>query len=355
MIDSLAVGGAETLLVGIINDLQGYEQHIITLNGPGALLQQIKVQHTHTNFDIHSFRKVFGNAGKLKKYIRDNGIDLVHSHLYMSNVMARIGTPRNVPLINSIHAISSLAAYKVNKMTLYLEKWSYRKRHTLISVSKAVRDDFEKWVGLKGKDYVLYNFINDKFFNHTKKDFYKAGAPLRLIAVGNLRYQKNYPYLMEAFRNIPAGVHLDIYGEGPMRPELQQQIDQYQLPVTLKGVYPNMEEVLPQYDAFVMSSFYEGQPVSLLEAMACGLPALLADIPVLREVGEEEAVYFSIEDPSSFVKAVQEVMNGKYPLEKFVAAGHEKVNRFARKDHYLQQLDAIYREILATKDMGVKP
>jgi glycosyltransferase involved in cell wall biosynthesis len=347
MIDTLAVGGAETLLVGIINGLDGYEHHIMTLNGPGVLLQQIKVQHKHINLDIHSYRKVFARSGQVRSYIKENKIDIVHSHLYMSNLMARLGTPKRVPLINSIHAISSLAAYKVNKMTLYLEKWSYRKRHIIIAVSKAVLDDFDEWVGLKGKSHVLYNFIDDKFFQPAGTYSYKNGIPLQLVAVGNLRYQKNYPYLMEAFRNVPAGVHLDIYGEGPMREELQAKIDEYKLPVTLKGVHHNMQELLPQYDAFVMSSFYEGQPVSLLEAMACGLPALLADIPVLREVGEKEAVYFSIKEPASFVKAVQEVIDGKYPLEKFVQAGYEKVNRFARKAHYMQQLDTIYKTILS--------
>lgn len=355
IIDTLAVGGAETLLVGIINSLPGYEQHIITLSGPGVLLQQINVPHTHINLDIQSFPKVFSNAGKLKKYIRANGIDIVHSHLYMSNVMARLGTPRNVPLINSIHAISSLAAYKVNKMTLYLEKLTYRKRHALISVSRAVENDFDEWIGIRGKHYVLYNFISDKFFNGEKAKAYKVGEPLKLAAVGNLRYQKNYPYLLEAFRDIPAGVHLDIYGEGPLRQELQRQIDDYKLAITLKGVHHNMEELLPQYDAFVMSSFYEGQPVSLLEAMACGLPALLADIPVLREVGGEEAAYFNIADPASFRQTVTDVMKGKYPLEKFITAGNEKVNRFARKDHYIQQLNAIYQEILKTNVVGVNP
>jgi glycosyltransferase involved in cell wall biosynthesis len=105
-----------------------------------------------------------------------------------------------------------------------------------------------------------------------------------------------------------------------------------------------MEKILPQYDAFVMSSFYEGQPVSLLEAMACGLPALLADIPVLREVTGTDAIYFDINDPDSFVAAVQQVLDGKYDLKKMAGAGHIKVNAFAHRQQHLQKIRALYNE-----------
>ena len=341
VIDSLGVGGAEKLLAGMINGLDEYEHHLIILRSPENLRSSITAPYHFLNLNCGSFRQLFSRVSVVKKYIKLHKINLVHSHLYEANLLARLATPRRVRLINSIHAISSQASYKINKMSLYLEKFSYKKRHEIITVSHAVLEDFRQWVGIKGPHTVLYNYIDDKYFELTPRQHFSV-PPLKLVAVGNLRWQKNYPYLLQAFKKTAADVHLDIYGEGALRESLQQEIDKHGLNIRLCGIHNNMEQVLPQYDAFVMSSFYEGQPVSLLEAMACGLPAVLADIPVLKEVTGDAAVYFDINDPDSFGKKIQQLLEGKYNLQQMAVAGHQKVNEFAHRQQHLQRLRAIY-------------
>jgi glycosyltransferase involved in cell wall biosynthesis len=343
VIDSLGVGGAERLLVGIINDLPEYENHLIILNGPETLLPEINGLHKFTKLTATSFPRIFLQIPRLRKYIRDNKIDIVHSHLFGSNLATRWATPSNIPLINSIHAISSMCSYEIHKYNLYLEKWSYKKRHNIISVSKAVEDDFEKWVGFKGNHTVLYNFIEDKYFATIPKDHFSTN-PLRLVAVGNLRLQKNYPYLIEAFKKAPANVSLDIYGEGGMRKELQDEIDAHGLKIRLLGLRDDLEQKLLEYDAFVMSSFYEGQPVSLLESMACGLPPVLADIPVLREVAGEKAIYFDIGNTDDFIKRIQEIQHQKYDLAQLAITSRERVNSFARRSEYMEKLKGLYKK-----------
>jgi len=337
----LGIGGAEKLLVAVINGLDGYEHHLIILNESGSLIPPITADCAFLDLGIKNKPDFIRAVSKVKRYIKENRIDIVHAHLYEANILSRLATPRNIPLFNSIHAISSLAAYKGNRLTLTIEKLTYRKRHHIVAVSQEVLNDFEKYVGVKGPATVLYNFIDEHFFApQPKTEFSKKG--LRLLAVGNLRYQKNYPYLIEAFRNIPSQVSLDVYGEGPLRNELQQQIDKYKLNIRLCGLQNDMHTVLPNYDAFVMSSFYEGQPLSLLEAMACGLPSFLADIPVLREVTGEDALYFDINDPQSFGRQVEQVLDGKVDLIKLSAASHKRVNEFAHREQYFEKLDALY-------------
>ena len=346
MINSLAVGGAEKLLVGIINDLEGFEHHIMLLRGPDTLLSEIKVPYQLVNLECDSFtRLLLTRIGTINKYIRQNRIEIVHSHLFESNIMSRLATPRKIPVINSIHAISSLASYKANRLAVHLERFSYKKRHVQINVSKAVRDDFDHWVGIKGDAHILYNFIEDRFFVAPTRTLQPTGS-LKLVAVGNLRAQKNYPYLVEAFRQMPPGVQLDIFGEGDLRESLQKEIDKYNLNIRLMGVRNDLEKILPGYDAFVMSSFFEGQPVSLLEAAACGVPALLSDIPVLREVLEEDALYFDIQDPANLVQLVKEILEQKHDLGKLSKGAADRVEKFARKRHYMQKLTGIYKQYL---------
>ncbi len=342
IIDSLGIGGAEKLLAGTINELEEYEQHLIILGGSERLCSEITATYQFTNLKCNSFSQLFFKVSVVKKYIKKHKIDIVHSHLYEANLLARLATPKSVRLINSIHAISSLASYKINRLSLHLEKMTYKKRHELIAVSKAVLDDFDEWVGVKGKAEVLYNFIDEKHFTAKPKTNYSLDE-IKLVAVGNLRWQKNYPYLLEAFKKISGPVSLDIYGEGSLRNELQEIIDKYNLPVKLCGVYNELEKILPQYDAFVMASFYEGQPVSLLEATALGVPAILADIPVLRETAGDNAVYFDIKNPESFCDAVENIKAGKYDLKKMAAANRTAIEGFAHREQFINRLKLIYQ------------
>ena len=99
----------------------------------------------------------------------------------------------------------------------------------------------------------------------------------QLIAVGRLSYQKGYDLMLEAVRNVfklyPDWT-LNIYGNGELRHEIIQQIKSLKLEknVFLKGCSNNIEEILQHSTIYVMSSRFEGLPMVLLEALACGIP-----------------------------------------------------------------------------------
>lgn len=343
IIESLGMGGAEKLLVGIINGLDGHEQHLIVMYPNDSLRSLIIQPVNYLNLGVTSRFGMLTKAGKLKRYLRKHDIDIVHTHLYQANILSRLGAGRRYKVINTIHAISSVAAYDGNRVWLWLEKLSYKKRHRLIAVSQAVLDDFKKYVGIKGKATVLYNFINEEFFSAEPKSSFSENG-LRLVAVGRLIEQKNFPYLIETFKQLPATVSLDIYGEGPLHRQLEDQIKKYQLNIRLCGVSRKLHEVLQQYDAFVMSSIYEGQPLALLEAMASGLPSFLSSIPELKEVAGNHALYFDINDPTDLARQIRSVLNGEIDLRPLAAAGWARVNEFAHRDQYIEKLDLLYRE-----------
>jgi glycosyltransferase involved in cell wall biosynthesis len=344
VIDSLARGGAERLVIDTINSLNEYEHHLIILHDPESLRTDLEVPVSFLNLHQSSNQQIFSSAQKVRRYIQSNGIDLVHAHLYFSSVVARLATPRKVPLFNSLHIISSLDNYTKNKLSLYLERITYRKRHHIIAVSREVLNDFDKWIGVKGVATVLYNFINDNYFQNPKQTI--NTHPFRLVAIGNLRYQKNYPYLIQVFKHLPANVTLDIYGEGPLREELQRQIDKYRLAIQLMGTEKELYKKLPVYDAFIMSSFFEGQPLSLLEAIASGLPVILADIPVLREVTAEHAVYFDLNDPMDLVKKIKAILDKKLIITNHTKPALERISQFAKKEIYMNKLRGLYNSTL---------
>lgn len=344
IIDSMHVGGAEKLLQMAIQALDGkYEQHLLLLNQPDTLAKELTGKCQVSVLDFRGPKDLLRIRRKIRRYIRENNIEIVHSHLYWSNVLSRLATPRSVKLVNTIHAISSEASYKINKASYYLEKLTYGRRVQLITVSDEVLKDFQKWIGVKGKARVLYNMIDEKFSLHQPRSFNRSSFNrLRLVAVGNLRWQKNYEFLLDAFRSLPEDVELDIYGEGDLRESLQKTIDQYKLPVRLCGHHGQIHQLLPNYDLFVMSSFYEGFSLGLMEAMAMGLPPVLSDLPVLKEAAGDTAFYFSLSSPAEFVSIITQAQAGELDLEEKSRLARERALRLTSRDSHIAGLIEVY-------------
>ncbi|MCB0284694.1 MAG: glycosyltransferase, partial [Calditrichaeota bacterium] len=334
IIDGLRVGGAEMLLVTLLKNLKGYSLHLIVLGQPVPLAKELPMECKTTYLNFKTYRDIPYSAILVRRYIKKNRIKIVHSHMYWSNITARLATPRKIPVFNCIQNISSLASYKINRLSLYLEKATYRKRHHIIAVSKTVLDDFNQWIGLKGEATVLYNIIGNEFFsNRPPKTF--SPDKIRLVAVGNLRKQKNYPYLLSAFKSMPLHVSLDIYGIGPEKEAMQQLIEEDKLNIKLKGIQSNMHLILPEYDAYIMCSTHEGLSLALMEAMACGLPAFLSDIPVQREAAEDAAVYFDLNDPQDCVSKVLDTFINREKLSGMSLKGIERAAEIAKKEKYI--------------------
>lgn len=121
---------------------------------------------------------------------------------------------------------------------------------------------------------VIPNFIEQP--KRSVADYTRKKA----IAVGRLEDPKGFDILIDCWKHVAEihpDWHLDIYGEGPYHYDLQQQIDQLQLneQITLCGRCNNIMEVYPEYSLHIMSSRYEGQPMTLIEAQACGLASVV--------------------------------------------------------------------------------
>jgi glycosyltransferase involved in cell wall biosynthesis len=114
---------------------------------------------------------------------------------------------------------------------------------------------------------------------------------LLLNFVGRLDRQKNPQMLLEAFVRVHARLpraRLVLIGDGALRPRIEQWLREQALgrQVKLLGALPRerIAEFNRAADLFVMSSAYEGMPIALLEALACGLPAVCTDVGEIRRV-----------------------------------------------------------------------
>lgn len=350
IIESLGLGGAEMLVVSQIPEVRKRYNVVLVTLYPINQFSDTDVEYDHYYcLNMKGKRDILRVTSQLKNIIASHDVQLVNSVLYWSVMVARLACGNSTPHVSNLAVTMSSGAYTVkwySYLAKLLDKITYRKSETIIGATSEVLIDFEKEIGIKGRSKLLYNFINDVYFE-TNKLYISPRKSLKLVAVGNLREQKNYQYLIDAFSSLKGlNVSIDIYGQGHLHTILQEQINDSCLSINLKGACHNIHELLPEYDAYVMCSDFEGFGIAAVEAMAVGLPVLLSDIPVLREVSQNNALFFNARKPAEFVELIKTILKGETDLQILSDKGKIIARKYTLSA-YLKGLFELYEEIFA--------
>jgi len=348
VINSLGRGGAEHLLVNYVNELKQYNNYILYFQEPHDLKSQIK------NTQVIYLHKKEGNAFSIvrhiRKVIRDEKIDIVHAHCYWSNIYSRIATPSRVKLINHYHFATYDTMKYENKLKvrLLLDKLTYSTHINIIAVSAYVESILHRECGFHENIETIRNFIGDNFYksNAKQKAIWTKGEPLKLIAIGSLKKEKNYELLIDAFKVLKDfPVSIDVYGGGERLDWFKKETEKYGIKnLRFLGNHSNVQSLFDNYHGYVMCSFSEACPLSPLEAMSCGLPVILSDIPSLKEiVGENSGMYFENKKAKSFISLIQSILSGDTILDGHKSAYADILSHYS-KEYFIKKLTDLYEK-----------
>lgn len=168
---------------------------------------------------------------------------------------------------------TSKLSYKISK-TFY--PILYNRCSKLFSNSVHINNDLKVNFGIKIPMEVIYNPIEIPSKTVIPGSMNYKNTFLKVITVGTLNTRKNQIMIVKAIISSSIKHQLTILGDGHLKNFLQSEIVKNNLnkQIYLKGNVKNVNEFLIKSDCFVLSSFTEGFPNALLEAMAVGLPCI---------------------------------------------------------------------------------
>ncbi len=246
--------------------------------------------------------------------------DVVHAHSSKAGFLARLAcllTGRTARCVFTPHGWSFWAFEGVaGRLFTVLERAAARWCRTIIAVSAYEREaGLARRVGTAERYEVILNGVDvDRFARPRRED------PASIVMVARLADQKR-PVLavdaMAALRDLGGAahlkaVHLKIAGDGPLRAEVEARIAQHGLGdrVTLLGERDDVPDLLAHAAVALQTSLYEGCPLTVLEAMAAGVPVVAVGVGGIDElVDEGETGFVTTGDPHDIAKALLRVLD----------------------------------------------
>ena len=160
--------------------------------------------------------------------------------------------------------------------------------------------------------------------------------PNLVVTMARLESQKRLMHAISAFGRVVEALpdaRLEIYGEGSQRDKLETAIERAGLTasVSLRGYDPHAREALWRASAFLMTSEYEGYPLSTLEAMSQGCPVVSYDVrygPREQIADGDDGFVVPEGDEASLADRVVELLRSPELVQRMSAAAREKVSRF---------------------------
>ncbi len=289
-------------------------------------------------------------AWTMPKFFSKNKIDIFHTEYILP-----LGIPKDIKIVAHIHDVSfkdSACRRMILKKDLFfldlLISRSIKRADKIIAVSQFTKDEILKYYKVESeKIEVIFNSTNlieremtQEVAEAMRK---KYSLPEKFILyIGTLQPRKNIPLLMSAYAKIKnkiPEIKLVLAGDKNGH-NVDREIEKILIENNLaKDVFsPGFVDTIDKAivykmaQVFVFPSFYEGFGIPVLEAMKCGVPVLVSDIPPHREVGVSADIYFNPKSIDNLSDMLYNICVDKKKRERLIELGLIKNNLFSWKD-----------------------
>ena len=306
---TMGLGGTENVILNICESLKNdFDFTVISSGGVNVnKLNELGIKHYSVE-DISSNNLLLfiRNLNKIKKILKDENFDIIHTHHRMAAFYISILKPKAL-LYHTMHN-----TFNDKK---FLTKWSLKK-FIIVPCGNTVKKNLIDVYGFSEKKiHLIENGVRSTFYSEEIAEFEKIknnGGKI-FSFVGRLCEQKGIDELLKAWEfNRNTKSHLFIFGNGPLE-KLVIDNSKKLLNVHYKGFTNNPLNVISESDCLILPSRWEGLPLTILESMSVKTQIICSNISSNREIIDSDKLGYTYElgNTTSLFKLIESFSNNE--------------------------------------------
>lgn len=361
VIDSLDLGGAQSVLINLIRygNRERFDFEVATMHGHGVYWDSVRALGVPVHsLSMHPFVPSYVPA--LLWLCSTRRYDIVHTHLIGSNLIAKplAALCRIRVRINHDHCNDKTG---MSPWLVRADRITNRLSTHVVAVSGSVRDYAVRQEGLPpDRVDTVYNGIDLSEFQprpdlrKSSRERFGFPADAFVVAgVGRLSYQKNFGLFLQVAARVLEDrpqAFFAIAGTGDEEAALRRQAQELGLGSRLKfmGFVPDMRALYPAADVLMLTSRYEGLPITILESMATGTAIVSSNLDGVQEVlrDDEDSALVTPGDSSGFARRLVQLIDSPELAARYRQAALNKVRANFSAEAAARAVESIYLRYL---------
>lgn len=366
LIYSLETGGAEADLLAksrVLVQAHGYDITIGCLLKRGELAAEAEAAGVRVLRPLMRGKLDASVILRLVRLIRSGRYDVVHTHMFASNLLGRLAAMLAVVpvIVSTVQLIADREAW----WEILVDRLLQHGTDTMIASSQAVRQSFIQRGIRPAKIAVIHNSVDLARFDAvdrevarwaTRQAFGWGESHFVVGTVARLEKIKGLEHLIEAAKTVAEAIpqaRFLVVGDGPQREDLLGQVRHLELEerCIFAGLRSDVPQILPAFDLFVLPSLSEALGIAAIEALASGVPVVASRVGGVPEVviHGETGMLVSSGDTVQLAQAISRVAANPDEARQWAERGQKRVRRMFDVNRLADAQAGLYQHFLERK------
>ena len=328
-VPTTSLGGAETMAAQLAKALNKdlFDVSFIT-NHSLSKTRVLDFVTSDSYIKIYSLNEDAGMSlrarKKMMRILKQIKPDVIHTHLHSYPYVMTYAIKHHIPIIHTMHNMPIFESKKLGRIIL---KFLFKHKFAIpVGISNIISEQIKELYHVPS--YTIYNPVDVSKFD-IKKDKQKQ---FTFITIGRMSEQKNQQLLLKSFRilvNNYKNVKLIFVGDGVLKDDLLKLTNDLKLNdyIEYVGNVNDVENYLKIADAFVLSSIYEGLPMTILEAMAASLPIISTNVGGVKDIVTNNGILVKV-DENDLAKAMLSLIENEKLCNEFKNNSYENAKNY---------------------------
>lgn len=347
VLEDFSIGGAQRVVSELVQHIDAQKVKLLVLclweRSDTALAEAAEKVADVRYLGIHG-KNLIANYFRISKILRSFHPDIVHAHLVGQLYAVPWGLLNHVPVLITAHTKPRKAFIK--KIEWLIRYGVNHKKIWIAAVSQENLDLVKAYFpGAEKQCLCINNGINIHSF------YRKEHADFTFINVARQDENKNQMAILRAFHCLYLqrnDIKLILAGDGPCHEKLAAEVKKLGLDqvVLLPGKVDQVSDYYAVADVYVQSSHREAMPMSVLEALAAGLPIISTDVGGLHDVVKGNGILCPDYDGEAIYQAMKRLLFMSSGERKLMIRGSQNISKNYSSDKMAKRYESVYCEVI---------